>query len=265
MRPLRNTGRRLATVAALACGMLAVVAPAAFANHVTGVTASGCSSLTYSYVGFSNSPNNTVKMTVLDADGTTVNNTATGSFNGPSGTTTIPIIGGINGEVVIPQATWNTNGSIGSYNTTKPYSTITLSCPVTYTGDAYNTSLSALGGAITVGPVNQVGPVSTMAAVSPSSDLITKNLPGLLALIGSQLDSSVTTGSGSSTVATSVNSLAANPLGLAAISTAEIQDTSTTSCDVSTGKDSFSGSTTIATLTIGGQVIVRIRHSRPPS
>ena len=232
MRPLRNTGRRLATAGVLACGLLAVAAPAAFANHVSGVTATGCASITYSYAGFPNDPGNTIKETVLDSNGTTVNNTATGSFNGSSGTTTIPVIGGFNGEVVIPQATWSTNGANGSYNTTKPYTTITLSCPVTYTGDAYNLSVNLLNGAVTVPPFNQIGPISTMTSESPSSTVVLESFPSPISISGGQVTSGVTTGGDASTAYTAINGLSANPLGLlgtGGLSTGEITDTTTTS------------------------------------
>jgi len=253
--------RRLAPVTALACGMLAIAAPAAFANHVGSVTANGCSSITFNYVDFAVNYHQTVTMTLLDADGTTVNNTGTGSFVGPNGSTTIPVVGGYNGEVIIPQSNWITKKGVPtSYNTTKPYTTVTLSCPPTFTGYAYNLNvtgpLATTVGLLVPLPVNPVpasGPYSSTSPYSNSSTILNENVGPLT---GTTLTSGLVAGGETSTASTSVQNLGlASVLGLPGISATAVDSTSQTVCSPSTGVDTTSGSTTIDSLNIGGTII----------
>jgi len=133
-------------------------------------------------------------------------------------------------------------------------------CPVLYTGDAYNLRASAtLLGSVVLSPltINEIGPVSTMSAVSPSNTIVSESLPAL-GLNGAQVVSSVTTGSNVSTATTSVNGLTVLglPLGAPGITNGLIQDSSKTTCNASTNTLSTAGATNIASLTIGTTVVV---------
>jgi hypothetical protein len=245
---------------------MGVLAPAAFANHVDKVTANGCSSLTYSFVDFNSSGTNQVTMNVYKADGagnptSPAIASADPTFNGPDLQYTIPI-NGTNGESVIAEADWNSNGNSGSYNESSPFTTITLSCPppvnpLTYTGRAYDVfaKASLLGTLALLSPtyVLDTGNVSTPSTSNDTATTLTESLPAL-GLAGGQLERGVVTGGDASVATAGVNALqVGNVDGIPLITTGEVQSSSTTSC--SNGKLSESGSTNIVSLTIGATKI----------
>jgi len=248
--PGHKTGRRFALVLALGCGVVAVGAPVASA-HSALATLNDCSSVTFSYINFpaTGTDKATEKITI---NGVTTTTVATWS-NSSTHSDTVDFNGtGDNGKTITTNEvmTSSADGFVGN----GPKQTFTLSgcaLPLVYTGDAYNLELFGL---LPLGPINQVGPVSTTAATNPPPSIIlNESIPALVSLVGAQLESNVVTGSGSSTATTSVNSLSLNPLGIAAISTGEIQSSSQTTC--SAGAITTSGSTTIASLTIAGMNI----------
>jgi len=231
------------------CGVFAAWAPIASAHSAVVITFNDCTSVTYTYSGFQASQYHShSSLETLTLNGKQVAS-KTFTFSGSSAVDTVTYTGGTNGATLVASAT------IEGVTTT---ATDTLSgCPVTYTGDAYNVRASAsLLGIVVLSPltINEVGPVSTMAATDTPKTIVTETLGAPLNVNGAQLVSHVVTGSDVSTASTSVNSLTLNPLSAALISTSEIQSSSQTTC--SNGVDSSTGSTNIASLTIGNTVVV---------
>jgi hypothetical protein len=253
---------RLAIVFSLACTSLAIAASAASAATASA-SLTGCASVTFSYHDFGAGQSVTAMETVTVNGTTVVSKTVhfTQATSGATTTDTVAVPSPANGKTVVAKTTYTVSPDGSSGSVTSPLGIITA-CPVTYTGKAYNLGASAsLAGITVLSPltINQVGPVATTSAVSPSSTILNESLPAL-GLTGAQLVSSVTTGGDVSTAATSVNSLSVLglPLGAPAITNGVISSTSTTKCDVATAtlSPSPSGTTNIASLTIGTTDVV---------
>lgn len=255
--PNRSRGRRLALFFALGCGAFAVGAPIASAHSVS-IAFNDCTSVTFAYHDFGQGNPYTAHETVSDNGKVVASKTF--SFTPPlpqdTQTDTINLPGLKNGDSLV--ATTMYSGPYGSGTVTASH--VVTGCPVTYTGDAYNLRASAkLLGNVTLSPltINEVGPVSTMSAVSPSHTILSESFPPL-GLNGAQLVSSITTGNNTSTANTSVNSLSVLglPQGAPGITTSAVQSSSKTVCNASTNQTSSTGSTNIASLTIGNTVVV---------
>ena len=249
----RSRVRRLALSVVVGCGFFAVWAPIASAAGTVNITFNDCTSVTFTYSGYQASPfHSHTAVETLTLHGRQVAS-KTFTFNTSSAMDTLPFSGGMNGQTLVATATVDGGTPVTA-------SDVLTGCPVTYTGDAYNLRASAkLLGAVVLSPltINEVGPVSTMSATSPSSTVLSESLPAL-GLTGAQLVSSVTTGNDVSTANTSVNNLSVLglPMGAPGIVTSEIQSSSQTTCNTSTNTNSSTGSTNIAYLAIGSTVVV---------
>jgi hypothetical protein len=101
---------RVAAVVPLAFGVLALLAPAAWAHEGTATIT--CTKVTYSFYDFPNKPLNTVRENVFD-DGLRIASQIY-KFDGPTGgnTVSVDIIGT---QSIKASARWNTNGVSGSF------------------------------------------------------------------------------------------------------------------------------------------------------
>lgn len=107
---------RACAITALAlCAALIVVAPAV-ADNGSGVgrTEFSCTHVTFTFEGFANAPGNTVQE-VVSIGGSPVGS-ATFTFDGPTGSNTIPIVALPGRYVVDAHAKWNTNGVAGAFD-----------------------------------------------------------------------------------------------------------------------------------------------------
>jgi hypothetical protein len=114
-------GRRRGGLLALAVGLALVVcalgSPTAFAvshERPNGSVVATCSSITFNYKNFPNANNNTVTEQVY-IHGTLVK-TVVFEFNGPTGSSTIPITVGPEPGIVDGNARWDTNGFRGNWD-----------------------------------------------------------------------------------------------------------------------------------------------------
>ena len=251
--------RRFVLVTSLTCGTLGVLAPAAFAHYAT-ITVNDCSSVTFNYYEFPATGTNIAPETV------TINGNVVAAPTAQwSGTTTytqtVPFNGaGDDGATLVASTSWTgaeSDGVTGSQSLTQGLSGCAPT--PTYTGRAYNVFASAnlLGSIALLSPtyVFDTGSISTKSASNDSDTILSESLPPL-GLAGGQLTRSVVTGGGDSTAHTSVNDLeVGNVDGIPLIATGEIESTSQTSCDESTGMINSTGGAIVAYLKIGGYVV----------
>ncbi len=110
-RSARTRARSLIGALAVALGLMAVVASTAQAEEPTVSASFTCTSVTFTYTGFPNLPNNTVHE-IITIDGVQVAY-ATFKFNGPTGSNTVTIHVPPGHHGVDARAKWETNGVKG--------------------------------------------------------------------------------------------------------------------------------------------------------
>jgi hypothetical protein len=251
--------RRLVLVALSTCGALGVLAPAAFA-HTANVAFNGCTSVTFNYANFPTTGTN-VASEVVKINGTVVK-TQTATWSGTSTyTDTVDYNGtGDTGNTIVGSTSWTgseSDGASGSGSGTKNLSGCAPKpVPLVYTGRAYDASVSAaLLGVVSqlVGPVNDTGAVSTTATTNKTTSVVPITGSPITASV---LNTTQTTGNGSSFFAAQVGEESVSGLSLPSVASSQVTTTSKTTCNASTGKTSSVGTTDIVYLKIGGTVIV---------
>jgi len=221
--------------------------------HSALATLNDCSSVTFSYINFPATGNDTATQKIT-INGVTTTTVATWS-NSRTHSDTVAFDGtGDNGKTLTPSEvmTSSADGFVGN----GPRQTFTLSgckVPLVYTGRAYDVGAVAnLLGIVNLAQtyINDSTPLTSMGPFPEAKTVLMESIPAL-GLSGGQASQSVNL---DETPSTSTASAAVNDLTVAdvlGLNTGEVESTSTTVCNAD-GTLTETGTVTIASLTIDG-------------